>query len=189
MAHLHYAWSLPSGQVEDSRKWAISNWFGSWPGIREKDVPSRSLPDYQLHLHRLLGPEKASYFLYPSTLDQLVSPRVQRLLAADLGMGAEEVWRTLHEEPKRLRQIAEAKKGCLLSQRVPWLGCPSVTLRMQRVANWRQQMHDMHCLGKQHQRTAGRLLASKHLTDLSDTYGTEGPNRYLHCTLDKKQVA
>lgn len=46
-----------------------------------------SFPHYVLFffLPRLLGPEKASYFLYPSTLDQLVSPRVQRLLAADLG--------------------------------------------------------------------------------------------------------
>ncbi|KAJ6668104.1 hypothetical protein lerEdw1_015481 [Lerista edwardsae] len=85
MAHLHYTWSLPSGQIEDSHRWACSK--GSWRKVQVEEIPGRPLPDYQLHLHRLLGSEKASYFLHPSTLDQLVSPRVQHLLAADLEAG------------------------------------------------------------------------------------------------------
>ncbi|XP_053157122.1 uncharacterized protein LOC128347073 isoform X2 [Hemicordylus capensis] len=163
---------------------------------------------------RLLGPEKAFYFLHPSTVDKPVSLRVRHLLEAGIGiwpwfsnaallclvelnfiptpcpidMGAEELWRALHEEPKHQRQIAEAKKGRSLSQQVPWLGCPASTHRMQQVAHWRQQLHTMHRLGKQHQHTASRLLATKHLTELSDVYGTEGPTRYLHCALDQKQA-
>ncbi|KAH0630318.1 hypothetical protein JD844_013237 [Phrynosoma platyrhinos] len=88
-------------------------------------------------------------------------------------MGAEKVWSVLHEEPKRQREVAAAKKGLSLSQ--------------QQVAHWRQQLHVMHHLGKQYQHTTNHLLETKHLTDLSDTYGKEGPARYFHCSLGTEQ--
>ncbi|XP_061474839.1 uncharacterized protein LOC133380808 isoform X2 [Rhineura floridana] len=145
---------------------------------------------------QLLGSERALYFLHPPAMEQPVNPRVQHLLVVGLGMGAKEVWRALHEEPKCQREIAAAKKGPSLSQqvrdwnilgwqdkKVPWLGRPATMHRLQQVTEWRQQLHAMHQLGKQRQRTASHLLAAKHLTDLSDNYGTEGPTRYFHCTL------
>uniref|UniRef100_A0ACB8EGT8 Uncharacterized protein n=1 Tax=Sphaerodactylus townsendi TaxID=933632 RepID=A0ACB8EGT8_9SAUR len=132
----------------------------------------------------LLGPEKASDIVNPSILEKPISPPVQRLLVARTVRGAEELWKALHEEPKLRRQLAEAKKGNLLSYQVPWLGRPVSTYRMQQVDHWRRQLHTMYRLGKQHQRTASCLLATKHITDLSDPNGTEGPTRYLHFTLN-----
>ncbi|XP_062978182.1 coiled-coil domain-containing protein 71 isoform X2 [Elgaria multicarinata webbii] len=190
MAHPDHTWLLRSGQVKDSHKWAGSERAGKWnlQRVQKKDVPGGPLLNYQQHLHRLLGSERASYFLHPPTMERPVSPQVKRLLIAGIDMGAEEVWRALHEEPKYQREVAAAKMGHTLSQQVPWLGCPATTHRLQQVALWRQQLYAMHHLGKQHQCTASHLLATKNLPDFSDTYGTGGPTRYFHGTLDKEQM-
>ncbi|KAL8212822.1 UNVERIFIED_CONTAM: hypothetical protein K2H54_058936 [Gekko kuhli] len=156
--------------------------------VLEREIEQVGKLCVALECVRLLGPEKASRIVNPPILEKPISPPVQRLLVAGIDMGAEELWRALHEEPKCRRQLAEAKKGCLLSHQVPWLGCPVSTPRMQQVAHWRQQLHTMHRLGKQRQRTASCLLATKHITDLSDPYGTEGPTWYLHCNPGNKQV-
>ncbi|CAI5767664.1 Hypothetical predicted protein [Podarcis lilfordi] len=177
-------------RAKDSHRWADSNGSGRWNlrRIQKKEAVSSPLPDYQQYLHRLLGSERASYFLRPPTKEQPVSPRVKRLLVTGLDMGAEEVWMALHEEPKRQREAAAAKKGRSLSQQVPWLGRPSTTQCLQQVSQQRQQLCAMHRLGKQHQRTASHLLATKHLADLGDPYGTEGPRRYFHFSLNHKRV-
>ncbi|XP_077181016.1 uncharacterized protein LOC143831684 isoform X2 [Paroedura picta] len=188
MIHPKHGWSLHSQRIQDSHRWVSPKRPGHWSlqNIQEKGVPGRPLPEYQQHLYRLLGPEKASSIIKPPLLEKPINPAVQHLLVAGTDR-AEEIWRVLHEEPKRQRQLAEAKKGSSLSHQVPWLGCPVSTPRMQQVANWRRQLHTMHRLGKQRQRTASCLLATKHLTNLSDPDGTEGPTRYMHCTPDKKQ--
>ncbi|XP_078244920.1 uncharacterized protein LOC144587619 [Pogona vitticeps] len=184
------SWVLCPGQVKDFHMWIDSTGPKSWRlqrRIPEKVTPGRPLPDYQQYLHRLLGSEMASYFLHPEAKEQPVSLRVRRLLLAGLEMSAEEVWRGLHEEPKRQREVAAAKKGLSLSEQVPWMGQPATTHRLQQVGCWRQQLQTMHHLGKQRQCTASHLLATKHLTDLSDPCGNEGPTRFLHGTLDKKK--
>ncbi|XP_054832850.1 coiled-coil domain-containing protein 71 isoform X3 [Eublepharis macularius] len=167
---------------KSTRRWVDPKRHGHWnlQNNQEKEVAGRPLPDYQQHLYRLLGPEKASRILNPPILEQPISPPVQRLLVAGKDMGAEDLWRALHEEPKQRRQLAESKKGRSLSHQVPWLGRPVSTPRMQQVAHWQQKLYAMHHLGKQNQRTTSFLLATKHFTDLSDPYGTEGPARYLH---------
>ncbi|XP_053157129.1 uncharacterized protein LOC128347073 isoform X4 [Hemicordylus capensis] len=120
MAHLNHGWCLHSRQAKDSRWWAGPKGSGSWSLQRlpKKEASGTPWSDYQQHLYRLLGPEKAFYFLHPSTVDKPVSLRVRHLLEAGIDMGAEELWRALHEEPKHQRQIAEAKKGRSLSQQV-----------------------------------------------------------------------
>ncbi|XP_060094775.1 uncharacterized protein LOC132571999 [Heteronotia binoei] len=190
MIRPNHDWSLRSQQIKASHRGVGSKrpWHWSRQNVQEKGVPGRPLPDYQQHLYRLLGPEKASHILNPPILEKPISAPVQRLLVAGRAIGAKELWRALHEEPKCQRQLAEAKKGRSLSHQVPWLGCPVSTPRMLQVACWRRQLHTMHRLGKQRQRTASCLLATKHITDLSDPYGTEGPARYLHYTPDNKQV-
>ncbi|XP_048347101.1 uncharacterized protein LOC125429749 isoform X2 [Sphaerodactylus townsendi] len=186
MVHPNRDWPLRSEQLKESHRWGGSKRprHQNLQNVQEKVVPGRPLPDYQQHLYRLLGPEKASDIVNPSILEKPISPPVQRLLVARTVRGAEELWKALHEEPKLRRQLAEAKKGNLLSYQVPWLGRPVSTYRMQQVDHWRRQLHTMYRLGKQHQRTASCLLATKHITDLSDPNGTEGPTRYLHFTLN-----
>ncbi|XP_063147516.1 uncharacterized protein LOC134489034 [Candoia aspera] len=190
MAHSNYIWAFHSGQTRDSYKWPDFRRSGSWglERIQKKEVSSRPLLDYQEYLHRLLGSEKASYFLKPPTTEKPVTPRVRRLLAAGVDMGAEEVWRALHEEPKCQHEIAASRKGHSLSEQVPWLGRPATTQRLQQVASWQHRLCTMHRLGKQRQYAALCLLAMNHPPDLNDSYGTEGPTRYFHTTLSKEQV-
>ncbi|KAM3847589.1 uncharacterized protein M6D78_004380 [Vipera latastei] len=104
-------------------------------------------------------------------------------------MGAEEVWRALHEEPKCRYEITARLKGHSLSEQVPWLGRPATTRRLRQVASWQQQLYAMHRLGKQHQYAALYLLATNQPPDLNDSYGTEGPTRYFQSTLSKKQIS
>ncbi|KAJ7317136.1 hypothetical protein JRQ81_003298 [Phrynocephalus forsythii] len=188
IGHLRSTWP---GQVQDSHVWPDTTRPRSWRlprRIPEKETPGRSLPDYQQYLHRMLGSEMASYFLHPPAKEQPVSPRVRRLLMAGLEVGAEDIWKALHEEPERQREVAAAKEGLPLAEQVPWLGCPATTRRLQQVTQWRQQLRAMHHLGKQRQRTASHLLAAKHIADLSDPCGMEGPTRYLHGTLEEEKV-
>ncbi|KAM6473459.1 uncharacterized protein PHA67_006259 [Liasis olivaceus] len=187
MALSRCIWAFHSGQTRDSYKWPD---FSSWDlqRIQKKGVPSRPLLDYQEYLHKLLGSEKASYFLNPPTVEKPVSPRVRRLMAAGIDMGAEEAWRALHEEPKCQQEIAASRKGHSLSEQVPWLRCPATTQRRQQVASWQQQLCTMHRLGKQRQYAALYLLTANHPPDLNDSYGTEGPIRFFHTTLSKEQV-
>ncbi|XP_058029128.1 uncharacterized protein LOC131193199 [Ahaetulla prasina] len=190
MAYSNYMWAI-SGQTRDSHKWPDFRRSGSWSLQRnqKKEVSRIPLLNYQEYLHGFLGSEKASYFLNPPTTEKPISPRVRRLLVAGIDMGAEEVWRALHEEPKYQHEITASSKGHSLSEQVPWLGRPATTRRLRQVASWQQQLRAMHRLGKQHQYAALYLLATDQLPDLNDSYGTEGPTRYFHNTLSKKQVS
>ncbi|XP_053157130.1 uncharacterized protein LOC128347073 isoform X5 [Hemicordylus capensis] len=88
MAHLNHGWCLHSRQAKDSRWWAGPKGSGSWSLQRlpKKEASGTPWSDYQQHLYRLLGPEKAFYFLHPSTVDKPVSLRVRHLLEAGIGM-------------------------------------------------------------------------------------------------------
>ncbi|CAM5165168.1 unnamed protein product [Natator depressus] len=151
------------------------------PGIEEEPLASPP-PDYRQYLYSLLGPERAEHFLGPPALERCRSPGEQGLPEAVGGASAEELWRVLHEEPRR-RQAAEAGTGRALSEQVPWLGGAALTPRMQRVARWSRQLHVMHRLGELHQDATSLLLAREPLADLNDSQGVQGPARYLHRAL------
>ncbi|XP_077677520.1 uncharacterized protein LOC144267426 [Eretmochelys imbricata] len=165
-------------------------------GIEEEPLASPP-PDYRQYLYSLLGPERAEYFLSPPALERCRSPGEQGLLEAVGGASAEELWRILHEEPRRQAAGGRGRDGagalragegapglghrlslCMGLPWVPGLGGAALTPRMQRVARWSRQLHVMHRLD-----ATSLLLAREPLTDLNDSQGVQGPARYLHRAL------
>ncbi|XP_077134488.1 uncharacterized protein LOC143788588 isoform X2 [Ranitomeya variabilis] len=136
-------------------------------------------PTYVQQLQRILGADRAEYFLHPPPMEFHISASLQSILdQMEDTPGAEELWRILQEKSKQKLKVEYGEP--ISQEEINLLRDISQRPVMQKVSRKRRQLIYIRHLLKSQQDQTDLLLSRNPFPDMNDDLGLEGSTRFLH---------